>query len=63
MDEEEDELAMSSGNYTPTILGHRPKCALLASARFAEFPKKERLNSLRPHLTRHNLFPSKRPRP
>ena len=36
--------------YTPTILGHRPLCALSASARYAEFPREERLNSLRSHL-------------
>ena len=46
--------------YTPTILGHRPLCALSASARYAEFPREERLNSLRSHLVRYGLFPPRR---
>lgn len=46
-------------NYTPTIIGHRPHCALSALERFAEFPRQERLDSLRPHLVRYQLFPLK----
>ena len=46
--------------YTPTRLGHRPKCAVNALERFAEFPRQERLDSLRPHLVKYELFPPRR---
>ena len=45
---------------TPTMIGHRPQCALDAATRFAEFPRQERINSLRPHLIRYSLFPPRR---
>ncbi|KAJ1446261.1 armadillo-type protein [Pelagophyceae sp. CCMP2097] len=43
--------------YTPTRLGHKPQCALSASARLAEFPRQGRLDALRPHLERYGLLP------
>ena len=46
---------------TPTMIGHRPQCALgQRRQRFAEFPRQERINSLRPHLIRYSLFPPRR---
>lgn len=54
------EASKTGACYTPTILGHRPLCALSASARYAEFPREERLNSLRSHLVRYGLFPPRR---
>ena len=45
---------------SPTMIGHKPTCAVLAATRFAEFPRQERINSLRPYLIRYNLFPPRR---
>ena len=42
------------------MIGHRPMCALASATRFAEFPRQERINSLRQHLIRYELFPARR---
>ena len=41
------------------MLGQLPYCAQRAHERYAEFPKIERLNSLRPYLVQYELFPPK----
>lgn len=52
-------MAQGGASYTPTVIGHRPRCAMSALERYAEFPRQERLDSLRPHLVKHGLFPAK----
>ena len=42
------------------MIGHVPLCAQHAAERYAEFPKQERMNSLRPYLAKYDLFPPRR---
>ena len=55
-----DDAVHQGAAYTPTCLGHRPRCAERAAEIFERFPREERLNSLRPHIVPDSWADSKR---